>query len=136
MRQIKFRAWDINKKEMYYLANSQISEVHLVANNKYWSIWDGKKRICGNADKTGILEQFMGLKGKNGVEIYEGDIAQDVDWGQQKRAKGQVVYQRFEFVIKKNPKNKSWWNLTCLASGDIDNLEIIGNIHENPELIK
>ncbi len=129
MKQIKFRAWDFNKEEMYYLANSQISEIHLVTNNKYWNIWDGKKRRCGNADKSGLLMQFTGLKDKNGVDIYEGDIM---------RSQGRnliVFYQAPSFVMKIKASHKTWFSF-ILHPDELQYEEVIGNIHKNKDLIK
>ena len=87
--------------------------------------------------------QYTGLKGKNGVEIYEGDI---------------VLSKRFDIIDIKDGKNETKFpTKKCIVSWSdetagfylkgikgsledcLDNrmkLEIIGNIHENPELIK
>lgn len=74
------------------------------------------------------IMQYTGLTDKNGVEIYEGDIIKNpagaigvVKW----------VTARFEVVYTDSQLGKINWQL--YSSGA---LEVIGNIHENPELLK
>lgn len=70
------------------------------------------------------LMQFTGLHDKNGVEIYEGDILKDGD------ELGVVKYRKASFIAVSTLKE--WaslisWEARC---------EVIGNIYENPELLK
>lgn len=76
------------------------------------------------------IGQFTGLHDKNGAEIYEGDILQD------KRKR--------KFKVTWNNDIGSWVNSPCEDSksypcfniGTVKDLEIIGSIHENPELLE
>ncbi|MEK2588761.1 YopX family protein [Lentilactobacillus buchneri] len=85
-----------------------------------------------------VLEQFTGLKDKNGKDVYEGDILawhsniyRKHDWV------GLVLYRGAGFAVQESDKSYSspeW--LDCACRKDANIIEVIGNIHENPELLK
>lgn len=71
--------------------------------------------------------QYTGLTDKNGKKIFEGDI---VKW----YMNFVVVWQRCHYVLKKDVNNESLdYVLSCFSGNE---LEVIGNIHDNPELLK
>lgn len=81
------------------------------------------------------LGQYTGLTDKNGKQIFEGDIvkAQDEIWGSPfcDGINGKVVYDEAAYFIEpKDTMNSQWMYDECAV------YEIIGNIHDNPELLE
>ena|SRR3990167_4832848 len=132
-RPIKFRAWD--KLNKWMINPSGEVELNLTLYNAdasagyHFEYEDGKK-----VSHDTILMQFTGLLDNNGKEIYEGDI---VRTGEEY---GEVQYdpQQSSFIILFQPHNKKQKSgCANLASTWPSPLkEVIGNIHENPELLK
>lgn len=141
-RETKFRVWDKANKKMYYLAESQMSQISLSINNEFWGLFDGVNRICGNADNSGVLMQFTGLLDKNGKEIYEGDIVKvkdnnyaycEIDNPNVPRwiyKNHKVIFRHGWFQAEDNDFGWEGENLIDLTKG-----EIIGNIHQDPKLL-
>jgi len=118
-RTIKFRAWDKINKQI------------ITDCNKYTHYHFGI-----NYQKDIEFMQFTGLKDKNGVEIYEGDIIKG-DWiscDSLITSTFKVKYLGAGFSPFAEPAGDSSGVLyqTSLFSGDF---EVIGNIFENPELL-
>ena len=111
MRIIKFRAWDNHKG-----AWCKDGEILLTL--------DGDWRSNFGEHEDGIeLQQFTGLLDKNEKEIYEGDIVKS----RTGIKKIELVISQFDNILVR--QSASGWII------DID-CEVIGNVWENPELIK
>ncbi|TXG82853.1 MAG: hypothetical protein E6R13_04395 [Spirochaetes bacterium] len=123
-REIKFRVWYKEEKLMYY---------------------DFEKLNTYDPESE-VLMQYTGLKDINGVEVYEGDIVEYEGWMEYQDYVRQskkdldkphvleICFKDFSFRVKKIFKKDCFYeNLSTIEQKYI---KIIGNIHENPELIK
>lgn len=72
-------------------------------------------------------EQFSGVLDKNGKEVFQGDIAVSVG------RVGQVLKTENGFEFETNEHKEALWEVTVGSNGRT--FEVIGNIHENPDLI-
>jgi uncharacterized phage protein (TIGR01671 family) len=142
-RPIKFRTWDKNRQ-------SFIGPVNLLGDQKYvilpenwpWehyceavnlsssakTINEAFKEREDYARENWIIQQYTGLKDKNGKEIYEGDI---LKWHEGKNNLSEVIFQNGSFMVRGINWGAFWY-----LSDYCDVYTCFGNIFETPELIK
>ena len=123
MREIKYRAYFVDNLSMM-MRSLPVSSIHLQKHACRTSC--GK--ILSRSDGL-ILVEYTGLKDKNGTEIYEGDIFNYRDQI--------VIVEYFEDMF--HCKSTKYPNLSpgnYRLNFVARNHEIIGNIHENQELLK
>lgn len=148
-RPIKFRCWD--QKDKKYLLPEKQGFVILPTMPSFGATLPyGNRSNPGNIDEDCIdwadadlimgryeLEQYTGLEDKNGKEIYEGDIVEeDIDFN------SKMTDGTFRYKVCWN-EDELCWSLDPISLKSIHNdlwelnssCRIIGNIHENPELL-
>lgn len=128
----KFRAWD--KEESKYINDIQECEGG-TGSYEPCQMCFGDYFLEYYKCENYIVEQCTGLKDKNGKLIYEGDICKV---NQQDSLKGEVVYAvKLGCYTLRQSKTEgiSFIDLFDLYK-DCSKLEIIGNVHENLELLE
>ena len=132
MREIKFRAWDPKEKEMVQVRAPMVLEMY----DDAWCVVEyGDEHDCYLnllASKCGdILMQYTGLKDKNGVEIYEGDVVRD------HVGTGTVKYSNENAGFRVSyGDGKAKWFYDYTLKGERESIEVIGNMYKNPELLE
>lgn len=113
MRAIKFRIWNCHGKVMHHW-------IELVEKNKI--------HLLAYQQRSYPVMQFTGLLDKNLVEVYEGDIC--VWYINDIERVGEIYYHSQSFEMRSPSMGYIGWDAN---RGEI---EVIGNIHETPELLK
>lgn len=116
INRFRFRVWD--------------SIENMFISNPWWVNRDdgGLFLKCENHQ---ILEQCTGLKDKNGKLIYEGDI---ISFNEIKEC-GTVVWDKNNLLWRYCGKNEKHY-VQPLGDLDMDYWQVVGNIHENIELLR
>ena len=122
MREIKFRAYHKERKEIFEIANIDFEE-------KKAALMNGIIKLLNVDFKQFELLQYTGLKDKNGKEIYEGDVVKLVHFKDgRKKETGKVIFLHSQagFGIIDRDGNEY-----PLFRNTAKQIEIIENIQEN-----
>ena len=119
MNNLKFRAWDKVNKEMLKIdiIDFYSEEIMVLEDDSTMNFSDV------------VLMQSTGLFDKNGKEIFEGDIVRNTHTGSVGRVHWCVHNTGFFYYVEKDKKDYTVFRAKY-------NLEVIGNIYENKELIQ
>lgn len=155
MREIKFRAWHIKGKGFFWwktlldffagkliaIQEKLATPVIMSSRSKYSNLnmkgtiitWHYNSKITDIfIDLDFIVEQYTGLKDKNGKEIYEGDIVRGKEVGGKRRILIKEVKITKEGLLSPFHAVYDYDGQTWL---DVFIHEIIGNVHQNKELL-
>lgn len=125
-RKIKFRAWFPSEKR-------------ITPSKTVFELCENAKQYGKNLDSELILLQYTGLKDKNGVEIFEGDVVKNEcrTWEEEEGEEptysnkiSSIIYRNHGFWV--DDESFGWEGEDLW---DWDEIKIIGNIYENPELL-
>jgi len=129
MREIKVRAWDI-KNNIWHENFGGIFP---------WGTREGERNVIhiGIMPLHFVFEQYTGIKDANGKEIYEGDILSNNETQLDEHGFPQKMLR----VVKWN--KDGWWSpfneivdFDGVTWAPNEKFEIVGNMHENPELME
>ncbi len=135
MRQLKFRVWNgtrfVTKSDTYIKTSNG-------------SLWNYDEDYGGNGSlwsADGKIQQYTGLLDKNGVEIYEGDILEIWDG-----RKLPVEFGEYFTGFERRDSHNGWYLASGTAISDLAlderyaideyGVTVVGNVFENPELLK
>lgn len=122
MREIKFRAWDKENRKMLIFEDGRGLALTFYSDGSRLLTQDLGEDIINDFE----VMQYTGLKDRNSVEIFEGDIVKMVHG----EKIFQVKYRQAGFIFWNDKPDLLHPNHTIAS-----NCYIIGNIWENPDLI-
>jgi uncharacterized phage protein (TIGR01671 family) len=137
MRDIKFRAFHAGKMKRVdqLFFNSTDGVVHGVGfGSKCVDIYDLKDHGIVLMQFTGLYDSIKTKECPNGREIFEGDIVQYQEGSIKDTSVGAIIFNYGKYWIQ----HDEWWSDLSLTFHHpaTSNFEVIGNIYENPELLK
>lgn len=131
MRTIKFRVWD-GKKMIYPTEIKDYANCKLAVS--YPKEYTSEGLYIPRNDRKSWFLQFTGLKDNNGKDVYEGDLLSD---GEKDPMILPVIYSdEYAMFCVDISYNKDGGAIEEILTCYEDGFTVIGNIYENPELVK
>ena len=139
MREIKFRAWYSQGDEWLYAGkrNGESSFPFTVSSPDRLMLSDSSQNnVWELPDESELIWcQYTGLKDKNGVEIFEGDIVEHSIHLIEKPILKQILFYEGSFIAKpKHDGSQSY--MSMIHFNPLQTMRVIGNIYKNPELLE
>lgn len=118
MRDIKFRVWT---------GNQMLSA---------FTLFDIQNELASVSTRDTIM-QYTGVDDKNGTPIYEGDIVEGTCLGfcDEEEFKDVIEFINGSFSFSKERWTDGTYDWYSLENYDSDELEVVGNIYENPDML-
>lgn len=139
MRELKFRSWKMHYGKLRRCVFSPFGLIEYAQRHPEAPVLHNEdvndiRDFMPNAD---VIEQYTGLKDKNGKEIYEGDIvSEEFEYcGEKAKTIWQVRWRDDECAFELHYVSGFEVDDCWLVADDEENYKIIGNIHENPEVL-
>lgn len=127
MRQIKFRAWDKKENKMYHNVGVVGSFIILEHEQSGYDFYEIDLNLYDNMTDDYHIMQYTGLRDRNGIEIYEGDIVIGL-----RRIYDDYFHEKVTYLNG------------CYMFGGFNaheyfnkhqQIEVIGNVYDNPDLL-
>lgn len=152
MREIKFRVFELKApydnsvgQQMYYGVEGAYDTLGHMTNTKGDEIaysWNSFGDVLYDVKEGRLaLMQYTGLKDKNGKEIYEGDIVLHVCYGTDFKDAEKLKIESLQSFFEDRgyytrEHDEDWEDNNKAFSIQLLRFEVIGNIYENPDLLK